>query len=209
MRKNYLIFMFLSVTTGYSYSCTNFLITKEATVDGSDIITYNADSHELYGELYYWPSADYDAKDSLKIFDSDTKKYHGKIKQVLHTYKVVGYMNEHQLAIGETTFTGREELQDTTGIIDYGSLMYITLQRTKTAREAILMFDKLLSEYGYFSTGESFSIADQNEVWIMDLIGKGVGRKGAVWVARKILRGEPRLKMLLRGGKRIHDYFRG
>jgi dipeptidase len=186
MRKKSLIFMFLGFITGYTYSCTNFLITKEATVDGSGMITYVADSHILYGELYYWPSADFSPKDSLSIFDWETRKYLGKIKQVLHTYKVVGNMNEHQLTIGETTYTGREELQDTTGVLDYGSLMYIVLQRAKTAREAILMFDKLLTEYGYNSTGETFSIADSKEVWMMDLIGKGVGRRGAVWVARKI-----------------------
>jgi dipeptidase len=186
MRNNILIFIFLFVTIGYSYSCTNFLITKEATVDGASFISYAADSHELYGELYYWPSADYAPKDSLDIIEWDTKKYLGKIKQVSHTYQVVGNMNEHQVAIGETTFTGREELQDTTAVVDYGSLMYITLQRAKTAREAILTFDKLLTEYGYHSTGETFSIADPNDVWIMDVIGKGVGRKGAVWVARKI-----------------------
>jgi dipeptidase len=186
MSKNYLIFMLLTLTARNSNSCTNFLFTKESTADGSAIITYSADSHELYGELYYWPSADYAPQDSLSIIDWDTKKYLGKIKQVPHTYKVVGNMNEHQVAIGETTYTGREELQDTTGIIDYGCMMYIALQRAKTAREAILLFDKLLSEYGYYSTGETFSIADPNEVWIMDLIGKGVGRKGAVWVARKI-----------------------
>jgi dipeptidase len=186
MNRNYFVLIILILSAGKSHSCTNFLITKEATTDGSGFITYAADSHELYGELYFWPSADYREKDSLDIVEWDTKKYRGKIKQVKHTYKVVGNMNEHQLAIGETTFTGREELQDTTGILDYGSLMYITLQRAKTAREAIQTFDMLLLEYGYYSTGESFSIADPNEVWIMDLIGKGVGRKGAVWVARKI-----------------------
>jgi len=166
--------------------CTNFLITKGASADGSTMITYAADSHVLYGELYYWPSKDYKQGDSLEIYEWDTGKFLGKIRQVKHTYKVVGNMNENQVAIGETTFTGREGLQDTLGIIDYGSLMYIALQRARTAREAITIMTDLVTEYGYYSTGESFSISDPDEVWIMDMIGKGVGNKGAVWVARKI-----------------------
>ena len=169
-----------------SDACTNFLITKGATSDGSTMITYAADSHTLYGELYYWPSADYSPGDSLVIYEWDTGYKLGTIAQVLHTYAVVGNMNEHQVAIGETTYTGRTELQDTMGLIDYGSLMYIALQRAKTAREAINVMTELVAEYGYYSTGESFSISDPNEVWIMEMIGKGVGNKGAVWVAQRI-----------------------
>ena len=168
------------------FSCTNFLISRGATTDSSTMITYAADSHVLYGELYYRPAMDHKPNSKFKVYEWDTGKYLGKIKQVEHTYAVVGNMNEHQVAIGETTYTGRPELQDTTAIMDYGSLMYITLQRAGTAREAILIMDDLVTEYGYYSTGESFSISDPDEVWIMELIGKGQGNKGAVWVARKV-----------------------
>lgn len=167
-------------------ACTNFLVTKGASVNGSTMITYSADSHQLYGELYYWPAKDYPQGSMLDVYEWDTHKYMGKIRQIAHTYSVTGNMNEHQLAIGETTFTGIESLIDTTGIIDYGSLIYITLQRAKNAREAIKVMSDLVSEYGYASSGESFSIADPNEVWIFEIIGKGPGTKGAVWVARRI-----------------------
>lgn len=170
----------------YTFACTNFLVTKGASADGSTMITYAADSHTLYGELYLRPSADYSHDDSVDIYEWDTGHFLGRIKQASHTYQVVGNMNEHQLSIGETTYGGRSELQDSLGIIDYGSLMYMTLQRTKTARLAIQLMGALVSEYGYFSEGETFSIADPNEVWIMDLIGKGKGNRGAVWVARRI-----------------------
>ena len=167
-------------------TCTNFLVTRGASVNGSTMITYAADAHFLYGELYYRAAADHPAGSLVEVYEWDTGKYLGKIKQVPHTYSVVGLMNEHQLVIGETTYGGRPELVDTTGIIDYGSLMFLTLQRAKTAREAIKVMGDLVAEYGYYSSGESFSIADKNEVWIMDLIGKGPGHKGAVWVARRI-----------------------
>ncbi len=167
-------------------ACTNFLVTKGASVRGSTMITYSADSHQLYGELYYWPARDYPIGSMLDVYEWDTRKYMGKIRQVAHTYSVVGNMNEHQLAIGETTYTGNESLIDTTGIVDYGSLIYITLQRAKNAREAIKIMSDLVSEYGYASSGESFSIADPNEAWIFEIIGKGPGNKGAVWVARRI-----------------------
>jgi len=150
------------------------------------MITYVADSHELYGELYYTPAADHLPGEMLDIYEWDSGKFLGRIKQVPHTYSVVGNMNEHQVSIGETTYTGREELQDTTAIMDYGSLMYVTLQRAKTAQEAITTIGDLVAEYGYYSTGESFSIGDPNEVWIMEIIGKGPGKKGAVWVARRV-----------------------
>lgn len=169
-----------------SKACTNFLVTKGASLDGSTMVTYAADSHVLYGELYYWPAAEHGDNDSVDIYEWDTGKWLGKIKQAKKTYQVVGNMNEHQLAIGETTYGGRKELVDSTGIMDYGSLIYTTLQRAKTAREAIEVMGELVAEYGYYSSGESFSIADPKEVWIMELIGKGVGNKGAVWVALKI-----------------------
>jgi len=181
-------------------ACSNFLITKGATIDGSSMISYSADSHTLFGELYYWPAATYPAGSLLSVYEWDTGKFMGKIKQAAQTYNVVGNMNEHQVAIGETTFGGREELVDTAAIMDYGSLIYIALQRSKTAREAIQVITSLIAEYGYASEGESFSISDPNEVWIMEMVGKGKpvsvkdkkGRvtvkynKGAVWVAIRI-----------------------
>jgi dipeptidase len=150
------------------------------------MITYSADSHVLYGELYYWPASNWPKGSMVDVYEWDTGRYLGKIPQAAQTYSVVGNMNQHQLSIGETTFGGREELADSTQVIDYGSLIYLTLQRAKNAREAIKTFSQLVSDYGYASEGESFSIADANEAWILDLIGKGPGKKGAVWVARRI-----------------------
>lgn len=167
-------------------ACTNFLVTRGASVKGSTMITYAADSHQLYGELYYWPARDYPQGSTLDVYEWDTRKYMGKINQVAHTYSVVGNMNEHQLAIGETTYGGIESLVDTTAIVDYGSLIYLTLQRAANARGAIKVMSDLVSQYGYASEGESFSIADPNEVWIFEIIGKGANNKGAVWVARRI-----------------------
>lgn len=181
-------------------SCTNFLITKGASADGSSMISYSADSHVLYGELYHWAAADYPEGSLLDVYEWDTGKFLGKIKQATHTCNVVGNMNEHQVAIGETTFGGKEELVDTTAIMDYGSLIYIALQRAKTAREAISIMTSLVAEYGYYSEGESFSISDPNEVWILEMIGKGPAEmtkdkkgkpviksnKGALWVAVRI-----------------------
>jgi dipeptidase len=167
-------------------ACTNFLVTKGASKNGSVMISYSADSHVLYGELYYWPARDYPVGAMLDVYEWDTYKYMGKIRQVQHTYSVVGNMNEHQVAIGETTYGGNETLVDTTAIVDYGSLIYITLQRAKNAREAIKVMSELVAEYGYASEGESFSISDPNEAWIFEIIGKGRGNKGAVWVARLI-----------------------
>jgi dipeptidase len=170
-----------------SHACTNFLVTKGASVDGSTMISYAADSHVLFGELYHWPAADYPEGTMLDVYDWDSGKYLGQIPQVTHTYNVVGNINEHQLAIGETTYGGRPELKKQPGaIMDYGSLMYIALQRAKTAREAIQVITDLVAEYGYYSSGESFSIADKEEVWILEMIGKGAGEKGAVWVAQRI-----------------------
>jgi dipeptidase len=183
------LFLILSVITQNANPCTNFLVSRGASVNGATMITYAADSHVLYGELYHRPARNYPAGSRVRIYEWDTGKLLGEIPQVRHTYSVIGNMNEHQLAIGETTYGGRPELVDSTGIIDYGSLMYLTLQRAKTAREAIHIMAGLVSEYGYYSYGESFSIADKNEVWIMELIGKGPGNTGAVWVALRIPEG--------------------
>ena len=170
-----------------SLACTNFLVTKGASTDGSTMITYAADAHTLYGELYYQPAKDYPAGAMRDIYEWDTGKFLGRIPQVAHTYSVVGNMNEFQLAIGETTYGGREELGKQSGaIMDYGSLIYVTLQRAKTAREAIEVMADLVEKYGYASSGESFSISDPHEVWILELIGKGDGEKGAVWVAQRV-----------------------
>jgi dipeptidase len=191
--------LFLIADAGWA--CTNFLVTKGATADNTNMISYSADSHTLFGELYFRPAADYPAGTLVDVYEWDTGKYLGKIPQVTHTYSVVGNMNEHQVAIGETTYGGRPELVDTTAIMDYGSLMYMSLQRAKTAREAILTIGQLVKDYGYYSSGESLSISDANEVWIMEIIGKGIkstikgkgknavsynANKGAVWVARRI-----------------------
>jgi dipeptidase len=182
-----LLLVFLIVNQKVSNGCTNFLVTRGASADGSTMITYAADSHVLYGELYFQPAQDYPAGAMRDIYEWDTGKYMGKIPQIAHTFNVVGNMNEFQVAIGETTYGGRSELGTQSGaIMDYGSLIYVALQRAKTAREAIEVMTSLVKDYGYASSGESFSIADQNEVWILELIGKGEGEKGAVWVAVKI-----------------------
>ncbi len=167
-------------------ACTNFLVTKGASTDGSTMVTYSADAHVLYGELYHWPAATYPPGAQRDVIEWDTGKLLGRIPEAPRTYAVVGNMNEHQLAIGESTWGGRPELEEPNGIVDYGSLIYIALQRAKTAREAIEVMTGLVAEHGYASTGESFSIADPQEAWILELVGKGKGRKGAVWVARRI-----------------------
>jgi dipeptidase len=179
----------LAVPVRSADACTNVLVAKGATVDGSTFITYAADSHELYGELYLTKPGQHPPGAMRDIFEWDTGKYLGKIKQAPVTFNVVGNMNEHQVAIAETTFGGREELVDPKGGIDYGSLMYVALERARTAREAIQVMTDLVAEYGYFSSGESFSIQDPNEVWILEMIGKGPDRKGAVWVARRVPEG--------------------
>lgn len=169
-----------------AWACTGLLVGKKASIDGSTMISYAADSHTLYGALYYKPAADHQPGDVRKIVDWDTSKPLGEIAEVAHTYAVVGNMNEHQLSITESTFGGREELADTTGIIDYGTLIRLGLERARTAREAIKVMTSLVAEYGYCSEGESFSIADPNEVWVMEMMGKGGKEKGAVWVAIRI-----------------------
>jgi dipeptidase len=190
MKKNFLISLALLVTNLFmiqtANACTNFIVTKGASANGSVMITYSADSHVLYGELYYWPARDYPAGSMVDVIEWDTQKFMGRIPQVLHTYSVVGNMNEHQLSIGETTYGGISGMVDPEGMIDYGTLIYFALQRARNAREAIKVISELVSEYGYASSGESFSIADPNEAWILEMIGKGPGNKGAVWVARLI-----------------------
>ncbi|WP_319502953.1 C69 family dipeptidase [uncultured Draconibacterium sp.] len=182
-----LVLAFILLNQQVSNACTNFLISKGASLDGSTMITYAADSHTLYGELYHQPAADHPVGAMRKIYEWDTGIYLGEIPQPTHTYGVIGNMNEFQLAIAETTFGGRSELSNQPGaIMDYGSLIYVTLQRAKTAREAIEVMTGLVEEYGYYSSGESFSIADPEEVWILEMIGKGQGEKGAVWVAMRI-----------------------
>ncbi|EAU65899.1 putative secreted peptidase [Stigmatella aurantiaca DW4/3-1] len=180
----------LALSTGLAaptaLACTSLLVTKGASTDGSTFITYSADAHELYGELYYTPARRNAAGAMRDIIEWDTGKALGRIPEAPVTYSVVGNMNEHQLTISESTFTGRKELEGPSGIIDYGSLIYIALERAKTAREAIQVMTSLTAEHGYASTGESFSIADPKEAWILEMIGKGEGQKGSIWVARRL-----------------------
>lgn len=195
--KKPLIIILLTLILSHStvFACTNFIITRGASTDGSIMVTYAADSHQLYGALYSFsaPSRGFAPGTMMSIYEWDTGKYLGEIPQIEHPYSTIGNMNEHQLVIGETTYGGRKELRDPNGKIDYGSLIYVTLQRAKTAREAIKIIVDLANTYGYASSGESFSIADKNEVWIFEMIGKGSKivdgenvNKGIVWVARLI-----------------------
>ena len=191
--KRFLLTFALLAGTATALACTNFIVTKGASTDGSVMVTYAADSHQLYGALYKHNGGKQKAK-MLAVNEWDTGRYLGLIEQLPVTYSTVGNMNEHSLIITETTYGGRHELEDKNGIMDYGSLIYIALQRAKTAREAIAVIVKLANKYGYASSGESFSIADADEAWIMELIGKGSKldakgnnlRKGIVWVARRI-----------------------
>ncbi len=173
-------------TSTLAVSCTNILVAKGATKDGSTLISYAADSHTRYGQLYFHPAADHPEGTFVDVFDYGSGAYLGKVRQAAHTYSVIGFTNEHQVSMGETTFGGRPELVDTAGVIDYGTLMFMAMQRSRSAREAIHTIGALVAEYGYRSSGESFSIGDPREVWIMELIGKGPGNKGAVWVAMRI-----------------------
>ncbi len=167
-------------------ACTNLIVTPGASTDGSTLVSYSADSYGMFGHLCHYPAA-VNPKGTLRpIHDWDTGKFLGNIAEAERTYNVIGNINEHQVTIAETTFTGREELIDTTGVMDYGSLIYVGLQRARTAREAIQIMTDLVAEYGYYSSGESFTIADPREVWIMEMIGKGPGVKGAVWVAIRV-----------------------
>lgn len=173
------------LSTGQALACTSLIAAKGATADGSVMVTYAADSHNLYGELYSQPAADHPEGSVRKIVEWDTGKPLGEIPEAPHTYATIGNMNEHGLTIAESTWGGREELAGT-GLIDYGSLIYVTLQRAKTAREALKVMTDLVKKHGYASSGESFSIADPDEAWVMELIGKGKAGKDAVWVARRV-----------------------
>ena len=169
-----------------SLACTNFIVGKKASADGSVICTYNADDYGMFIGLCHYPAATHQKGEMRLIYDWDTRVYHGSIPEAPVTYNVIGNINEYQVTIGETTYGGREEMVDTTGIIDYGSLIYIALQRSKTAREAIQVMTSLTETYGYCSEGETFTICDPEEAWIMEMMGKGPGSKGVVWVAMRI-----------------------
>ncbi len=169
-----------------AFACTNFIVGKKASADGSVICTYNADDYGMFIGLCHYPAGKHAKGEMRQIYDWDTKEYHGQIPEAPETYNVIGNINEYQVTIGETTFGGREEMVDSTGILDYGSLIYIALQRSKTAREAISIMTNLAETYGYNSEGETFTICDPNEAWIMEMMGKGPGSKGVVWVALRI-----------------------
>ena len=167
-------------------ACSNFIVGKKASVDGSVMCSYSADDYGMFQNLCHYPAAKHAKGEMRKIYDWDTNKYHGEIPEAAETYSVIGNINEWQVTIGETTYGGREEMADSTGIMDYGSLIYVALQRSKTAREAIKVMTTLANTYGYNSEGETFTICDPNEAWIMEMMGKGAGSKGAVWVALRI-----------------------
>ena len=184
MRKA-LFFVFICMAT-YASACTNFIVGKDASADGSVICTYNADDYGMFQNLCHYPAGKHAQGEMRKVYDWDTNKYHGEIPEAPETYNVIGNINEYQVTIGETTYGGREEMVDSTGILDYGSLIYIALQRSKTAREAIGVMTSLVETYGYNSEGETFTICDANEAWIMEMMGMGPGSKSAVWVAMRI-----------------------
>ncbi len=186
MKKAILLTLILLAGWQLGMACTNIIVGKKASKDGSCFVSYNADSYGAYGVMQHFPAATHQKGDKRVVREWEKNKYLGEIDEAPVTYNVVGNMNEHQLVITETTFGGRHELVDSTGIIDYGSLIYITLQRAKTAREAIKVMDELVQKYGYNSEGETFSIADPNEAFIMEMVGKGPGGHGAVWVAVRI-----------------------
>ena len=167
-------------------ACSNFIVGKKASVDGSVMCSYSADDYGMFQNLCHYPAAKHAKGEMRKIYDWDTNKYHGEIPEAAQTYSVIGNINEWQVTIGETTYGGREEMVDSTGIMDYGSLIYVALQRSKSAREAIKVMTTLANTYGYNSEGETFTICDPNEAWIMEMMGKGAGSKGAVWVALRI-----------------------
>ena len=167
-------------------ACTNFIVGKKASVDGSVMCSYSADDYGMFQNLCHFPAGKHAKGEMRKIYDWDTNKYHGEIPEAAETYNVIGNINEWQVTIGETTYGGREEMADSTGIMDYGSLIYVALQRSKTAREAIKVMTTLANTYGYNSEGETFTICDPNEAWIMEMMGKGPGSKGVVWVALRI-----------------------
>lgn len=169
-----------------AFACSNLIVGKKASVDGSVMVSYNADDYGMFGHLCHYPAGTHPKGTMRQIYDWDSGVYHGEIEEAPVTYNVIGNINEFQLSIGETTYGGREEMVDSTGILDYGSLIYVTLQRAKTAREAISVMTSLVEKYGYNSEGETFSICDPNEAWIMEMQGTGAGSKGVVWVALRI-----------------------
>ncbi|MCR5473133.1 MAG: C69 family dipeptidase, partial [Prevotella sp.] len=188
--KKQLILSAMLVAAAGAMACTNFIVGKKASVDGSVICSYSADSYGMFQGLKHQPAAKYPKGTMRQVYDWDTNKYGGEILEAEETYNVIGNINEWQVTIGETTFGGREEMVDTTGIIDYGSLIYITLQRAKTARQAIDIMTSLVEQYGYCSEGETFTICDPNEAWIMEMMGCASDRKvekgRTVWVALRI-----------------------
>jgi len=185
MKKQILIAVF-ALTASAAMACTNFIVGKKASADGSVICSYNADDYGMFVNLAHYPAGVH-AKGTMRdIIDWDTKAYHGQIPEAPVTYNVIGNINEFQVTVGETTYGGREEMVDSTGIIDYGSLIYIALQRSRNAREAIKVMTSLAEKYGYNSEGETFTICDPNEAWIMEMMGCGAGSKGVVWVAQRI-----------------------
>lgn len=169
-----------------AFACSNLIVGKKASVDCSVMVSYNADDYGMFGHLCHYPAGTHPKGSMRQIYDWDSGVYHGEIEEAPVTYNVIGNINEFQLSIGETTYGGREEMVDSTGILDYGSLIYVTLQRAKTAREAISVMTSLVEKYGYNSEGETFSICDPNEAWIMEMQGTGAGSKGVVWVAMRI-----------------------
>ena len=184
--KTFALAAIMSASAMEASACTNLIVGKKASVDGSVLVSYNADDYGMFGHLCHYPAGTHQKGEMRKIFDWDTGEYHGEIPEAPVTYNVIGNINEFQLSIGETTYGGREEMVDTTGILDYGSLINVTLQRAKTAREAISVMTSLVEKYGYCSSGETFSICDPNEAWIMEMMGTGPGSKGVVWVAMRI-----------------------
>ena len=187
MNKKTFLTALVMLTSIASHACTNLIVGRKASQDGSVIVTYSCDDYGAYGFMNYLPGGKHAPGTMRPLYHYESNNYLGEIPEASETYTVVGLMNEHQLTIHETTYGGREELTDTvTGLMDYGSLMYVTLQRARNARQAIKVLTDLANTYGYGSEGESFTIADPKEVWIMDVIGKGPGRKGIVWVAVRI-----------------------
>ena len=186
MKKLFILLSILVAGTVYVEACTNLIVGKKASKDGSVMCSYSADDYGMFIGLCHFPAGKHSKGEMRKVYDWDTNEYHGEIPEAEETYNVIGNINEYQVSIGETTFGGREEMVDTTGILDYGSLIYIALQRSKTAREAIKVMTGLVETYGYCSEGETFTICDPNEAWIMEMMGKGPGSKGVVWVALRV-----------------------
>lgn len=186
MKKVFILLSILVAGTVYVEACTNLIVGKKASKDGSVMCSYSADDYGMFIGLCHFPAGKHPKGEMRMVYDWDTNEYHGEIPEAEETYNVIGNINEYQVSIGETTFGGREEMVDTTGILDYGSLIYIALQRSKTAREAIKVMTELTETYGYCSEGETFTICDPNEAWIMEMMGKGPGSKGVVWVALRI-----------------------